>query len=144
MSGEFRAEVRKVVDATDEEIYDAWTQPELLAEFITYGGKMIKADVRVGGEYAIDMGCGGGKTAVHHGVYRVLDRPRVIEFTWISDWTAGESIVRIEITPRGDETLVVLTHTGLPDQANADDHGGGWGEFIELSAACAHRHRKPA
>jgi uncharacterized protein YndB with AHSA1/START domain len=141
MSGDYKAVVKRVFEATVEEVYDAWTTPEVLAEWITEGGSIVKADVRVGGEFLIDMGCGNGKTSPHGGTYRVLDRPRVIEFTWISDWTSGESVVRIELKPIDGKTDFTLVHTGLPDQANADDHQAGWTEFAEKAVLCAVKRR---
>jgi uncharacterized protein YndB with AHSA1/START domain len=87
----------------------------------------------------IMMGCGNGKFSPHGGVYRVLERPHTIEFTWLSDWTAGESIVRIELSAEGNQTRFKLVHTGLPDQANADDHQAGWTDFADKSAAIARK-----
>jgi uncharacterized protein YndB with AHSA1/START domain len=142
MSGEYKAVVQRTLDATVQEVYDAWTTPEILAEWITEGGRVVKADVRVGGEFLIDMGCGGGKTAPHGGMYRVLDRPHVIEYTWISDWTKGESVVRIELTPVDGKTNFMLVHTGLPDQANADDHQEGWTDLANKAVASAIKRRK--
>jgi uncharacterized protein YndB with AHSA1/START domain len=143
MSGDFAVTVRRVLDAGIEEVYDAWTRPEILAEWLTYGGTLIKAEVRVGGEFHIDMGgVGSGKSPAHTGRYLVLERPHCIEFTWNSDWTGGESKVRIELTTRGEQTELVLQHSGLPDQKNADEHGEGWDDFV-LRALAVIQQRRP-
>ncbi len=137
MSGNFQAVVERVLDAEIGGVYDAWTDPKLFAQWITEGGTIEKADIRVGGEFLIMMGCGNGKLAPHGGVYRALDRPHIIEFTWLSDWTNGDSVVRIELRAEGAKTHFKLVHTGLPDQANADDHQLGWTDFADKSAAIA-------
>jgi uncharacterized protein YndB with AHSA1/START domain len=141
MSGEFSCTVQRTVDATIDEVYDAWTVPEMLAEWLTYGGHLVHADVRVGGTFHIDMGGPPPEKAAHTGRYLVLDRPRCIEFTWVSAWTHGESLVRIELTALGDRTELVLVHSGLPDQAMADEHNEGWADFVRLAIEAVHRHR---
>ncbi len=129
MSGEFVARVKRILDASVEDVYDAWMTPDIFAEWIAEGGALIRADMRVGGEFLIEMGCGGEKTSPHSGVYRILNRPNTIEFTWLSAWTDGESVVHIELSAVGNQTLFELEHRGLSDQANADDHQAGWDEF---------------
>jgi uncharacterized protein YndB with AHSA1/START domain len=141
MSGNLQAIVERVLNANIEDVYDAWTDPKLFAQWITEGGTIEKADIRVGGEFLIMMGCGNDKFSPHGGVYLVLQRPHIIEFTWLSDWTSGESIVRIELSAEGELTRFKLVHTGLPDQANADDHQAGWTEFADKSAAIANTLR---
>jgi uncharacterized protein YndB with AHSA1/START domain len=51
MSGNFRAIVERVLDANIDDVYNAWTDPALLAQWITEGGTVEKADIRVGGEF---------------------------------------------------------------------------------------------
>jgi Activator of Hsp90 ATPase homolog 1-like protein len=47
--------------------------------------------------------------------------------------------VRIELSAEGTKTRFKLVHTGLPDQANADDHQAGWTDFADKSAAIARK-----
>ena len=47
----------------------------------------------------------------HYGRYLRIDRPRLLEFTWISEGTRGkESVVTIELVARGGKTELTLTH----------------------------------
>src|SRR5262245_18429315 len=121
MSGNFQARVQRVLDAGIDEVYDAWTRPEILSEWLISGGRLVKADVRVGGEFHFDTGdVPAGRSPAHTGRYLVLERPTRIEFTWHSEWTHGESHVRIDLVSRGERTELTLVHTGLPDAASAD------------------------
>ena len=44
---------------------------------------------------------GDEKTYPHHGVYRVIDRPRRLVFTWISHGTEGcETLVTVDFLPQ--------------------------------------------
>jgi uncharacterized protein YndB with AHSA1/START domain len=137
MNGKFQAIVKRLLDAPIERVYSAWTEPALLALWITEGGRLEQADVHVGGKFLILMGCGDGKLAPHQGEFRVLDYPHTIEFTWISDWTAGETLVRIELSRKGDKTEFQLVQSGLRDQASATDHQSGWDDFAIKSALVA-------
>jgi uncharacterized protein YndB with AHSA1/START domain len=143
MSGDFQARVRRVLDASIEEVYDAWTLPEIMVEWLIAGGRLVKADVRVGGEFHFDMDVPAGKSPAHTGRYLTLERPTRIEFTWNSDWTGGESRVRIDLIRQGEKTELVLLHTGLPDSAMATEHSEGWDDFVSLEGVI-HRRRLAA
>ena len=49
------------------------------------------------------------------------DPPRLLSYTW-AEW--GE--VTFELTPRGDDVLLVLTHHRLADRAGMVSVAGGW------------------
>jgi len=66
------------------------------------GGRFFFSDMREEGE------------ARHWGIYKVLERPRKIEFTRFTseeEERQGSSVVRIEITPHRSGCSVVLTHS---------------------------------
>jgi uncharacterized protein YndB with AHSA1/START domain len=51
--------------------------------------------------------------------------PRFIEFTWIeSDGVASE--VSFELSPRGDQVALTITHRKIPNRAELLDIAGGW------------------
>jgi uncharacterized protein YndB with AHSA1/START domain len=66
------------------------------------------------------------------GTYLEVDRPRKLAFTWTGPLTNGvETLVTVELIPRGDETDVVLTHERLPTSAIVDGHTRGWGIILD-------------
>ena len=134
MSGPWQAKVDRILDASVEEVWEAWTDASLLADWIVAPGCHVEADVRVGGSFRFDMGCEGQPPVPHTGRYLALERPRLIEFTWVSPWTGGESRVRIDLEPVGAKTRFRLVHEGLPDEANAKDHEAGWNDFARAAA----------
>ena len=78
--------ITRKIAATPDELYDAWTDPESVMEWMIPmpgGSTRAKLDLRVGGRFQIDM-MGDGKTYPHEGEYLRLERPSLIEFTWIS------------------------------------------------------------
>ena len=67
----------------------------------------------------------------HTGVYRVIDRPRQLVFTWHSRGTEQkESLVTVDFIARGERTEVVVTHEQLPESAQPS-HTNGWTSGLE-------------
>ncbi len=129
--------VRRTIAASREELFDAWLDVESLKVFMTPPPPSdipsdVRIDPRVGGSFEIVMHH-RGQAYPHHGVYRVIDRPSKLEFTWISRGTDhAETLVTVEFHERGEETEVVVTHQGLPSPDSALDHSKGWGHILEL------------
>ena len=77
-----------------------------------------------GGVYRVNV------TGTNHAVgeYVEIDPPRRVVFTW--GWEGdeqlppGSSTVTIELVPDGDATIVRLTHSGLPEGADAAQLAG--------------------
>ena len=81
-----------------------------------------------------------GRLWAHYGRFIRLERPRLIEHTWVSEATRGiETIVTLDIAPRGDETALTLRHSNVPDDAMGRRHEEGW-NFV-LSAIADRLHR---
>jgi uncharacterized protein YndB with AHSA1/START domain len=63
------------------------------------------------------------------------DPPRLVEFDWIGGPTQLQgSRVRFELTPQGDQTRLVLTHTRVLDEA-APDFAAGWHRHLDTLSA---------
>jgi uncharacterized protein YndB with AHSA1/START domain len=91
----------------------------------------VKLDVRVGGSFRIVMR-NETDEVVHTGEYREIRPPERLVFTWQSSMTANEeTLVTVELFPRGEGTELVLTHERLPDELSARKHDGGWQSIVE-------------
>lgn len=132
-----RVTVRREIDASADELFDAWLDPASLAAWMRPGDIMRSAasvDPRIGGAFEIVMYSPEG-SRVHTGVYRIIDRPRRLVFTWISPGTRQtESLVTVEFRAGQRTTEVVLTHEQLPDGSAVQPHTKGWTRIIELLA----------
>lgn len=119
----------RVFSAPPEEVFEAWTDPEQVTEWLCPGeGVVAKArlDLRVGGRFRIVMRI-DDKDWVHTGEYREIDFPRRLVFTWISEATDHhESVVTVELRDKGEKTEMTLIHEGLPGRDAEDRHRSGW------------------
>lgn len=134
---DYSLEVRKRIPASREEVFDAWLNPRSVEQWMHGGPTMscrAKIDPRVGGSFKIDM-IKKDKTYEHTGIYKRLDRPKLLEFTWISEGThQQESVVTIELFDRDGETELLLKHRLLPSQDEANGHRGGWTQIVNKLA----------
>ena len=131
--GPHRLEVTHRYAHPADRVFDAWTDAEGMRAWMRPGPTTdVKAslDVRVGGEYTIEM-IFGEESIVHHGTYTVVDRPRRLAFTWMAAHFSEPTTVSLDFKPTDDGTEVVLVHEGLPDETAANSHRGGWTAILE-------------
>lgn len=121
------------IAAPAERVFDALAETEQRRQW--WGGERFRLtsmenDLRVGGRWAMRFRAYGRKSGME-GVYRVIERPRLLEFTWRPDWyeNASESVVRFELREEDGVTQVRLTHSGLETEADRANHRG-WGEIL--------------
>lgn len=129
-------EVRRRFAATPEQVFDAWTLPEVLTEWWAAGPShrpgLAEVDPRVGGSYRLSMIDGDGVQTIVGGEYVEVRRPTRLAFTW--RWEQGgddptdgtTSLVEIDFEEDGDATLVTLRHSGLVTPESIELHERGW------------------
>jgi uncharacterized protein YndB with AHSA1/START domain len=122
--------------ATAEEVFDAWTNPEVLerwwAAAPTWTSPGCEVDLRPGGRYRLSMrDDANGRTHVVGGEFREVDRPRRLVYTWRWEGAPDESVVTVEFQTAGDTTTVVIEHSGLPAEAARAEHERGWNGTLD-------------
>lgn len=137
--------LRHTIDATQERVYAAWTTPEIMRSFIApegVGVGKIAADARVGGAYSIEMIHADGEAPwVVGGTYTEMHPYDRIAFTW--SWTEDdataehETLVTLDLTPNGEKTDIVLTHSRFKDETSRNNHTKGWTSILGNLGAVA-------
>jgi uncharacterized protein YndB with AHSA1/START domain len=129
----FRAFVARRIDATPEEVFDAWAEPDRFARwFETRRAILRRAAVDELWFWEAEH---LEKLWAHYCRYTRVERPRLLEFTWVSEATHGrESLVTIELAPADGGTELTLTHTGIPDDELGRGHQQGWAGIVEVLA----------
>jgi uncharacterized protein YndB with AHSA1/START domain len=66
----------------------------------------------------------GGRLFTVQGVYREIQRPNVLAFTWLPSWQEDplESLVRFDLEEKDGVTTVRLTHSGLTTESARTQH----------------------
>ena len=129
--------LERLIAAPPERVYALWTDPALLVKWWGPEGHDVPAsalDVRPGGKWRTTMRSPEGKTHTVSGIYRVLDPPKRLVFTWAWENEQGQ---------RGHETEVSVTFTAAPggtrlvllqkefESVNARDlHNTGWSSAL--------------
>ena len=131
--------ISKTINAPRERVFAAWTQPELLHQWWgahgSFPAPIAEVDLRGGGQYRLGVPAPGKDAPyVCYGVYREVDPPEKLVFTWTwektpgddSDFVPAETLVTVEFIDKSGATEVVLTHEQFPDEHMRDEHEGGW------------------
>jgi uncharacterized protein YndB with AHSA1/START domain len=133
-----RVQVRRVLQASPERVYRAWTTPEELTRWHAPAGMtcyLAEVDLRVGGRYRIGMRDPSGVEHVVGGTYRIVDPPRRLSYSWAFETVEardnGETVVTIECIPNGTGTELVLTHEGFLSEDARASHEQGWTQIFE-------------
>ena len=127
--------INKTINAPIEKVFDAWLDPEMLAQFILPAPGMpqpdVENDAREGGRFTIIMHVGDDKIP-HTGSYLTIDRPRRLVFSWESPYSTDDSTVTLDFTAIDETTTnVELNHVKFQHEEARSDHEGGWGNILD-------------
>ena len=132
-AGTFTVNSEIRIDASPEAIFPFLTDPR---KIVRWKGVDATVEASPGGVYRVNVT--GAKHAV--GEYVEVDAPHRVVFTW--GWEGdeqlppGSSTVTIELISDGEGTIVRLTHSGLPEGADAAQLQG-WEHFLPRLAIVA-------
>ena len=122
--------VQQHIDAPPATVYRYLTEGE---KWTRWQGESATIDARVGGIFSIVMA--NGMNA--RGQFTALVPNESVAFTW--GWVdrpgipPGSTLVTIDLKAEGRGTLVVLTHSELPDD-EMTAHREGWERHLPLLA----------
>ena len=129
--------IKRTFSATIERVFDAWTKPEILANwFGPEGFEVVHSEVNAnaGGRYDIQICSPDNQVIRHFGTYLEVSRPLKLVFTWMlenqacrgSEGLCTETLVSINFQQVGQLTEITLTHEQLPNKQALDGHMFGW------------------
>lgn len=136
-----------VINAPAERVFRALTDPEQRVAWWGVEGKFrathMESDLRPGGAWRM-RGTAQGKPFTLSGEYRAVERPRLLEFTWVDDHMqdAPPTLVRFDLEEKQGATTVRLTHSGFTSE-HARNRYQGWPWLLALLRGHAER-RSPA
>lgn len=123
--------VTRTIPASPEQIFDVWMDPKSPGG-PWFGAERVILNPAVDGLFYFGVRH-EGRTWPHYGRFIRIDRPRSVEYTWISEATKGiESVVLVTLEPRGNQTEVTLHHSNVPDDPIGRQHKDGWAWVLSM------------
>jgi uncharacterized protein YndB with AHSA1/START domain len=123
--------VARRIPASAERIFETWMNPNGPGG-PWFGAERVIINPQVGLFYLAVKH--EGRTWPHYGRFIEIDRPRRVQYTWVSEATKGvESVVTVTLEARADETEVTLRHSGVPD----DELGASAQGWLDLDSVYA-------
>ena len=115
-------------------VFAALTQPEQLVAWWgsddSYRLTNTTSDLRVSGAWESTGSGADGFTFTVSGIYRIVEPPHALEFTWHFNWPnsdgAAESIVRYDLSERAAGTELRIWHSGFETVEDRDAQAAGW------------------
>jgi len=131
--------VTRTIPAPAAKVYDVWIDPKSPGG-PWFGAERAILNAVVDGLFYLAVKH-EGRIWPHYGRFTQMQRPRLIEHTWMSEATKGvDSVVTITLEPRGEQTEDTLRHSGVPDDELGYQHQEGWTWMLsELAEAFAAR-----
>lgn len=129
-----RVEIRRQLAAAPDRVFAAFADARLVEQWLSPSPDIPitvrQLDFREGGAYRFAYGLPDGSTVMVGGIYRTIEPPRKIVFSWIiepPDVHAGiESEVSVIMTPSGAGTELVIRHDRLTRMDAEARHAEGW------------------
>jgi uncharacterized protein YndB with AHSA1/START domain len=118
--------VERTIPAPLDEVFDAWLDPKVPGNPWNMAEKLLFNPQVDGFFYWLIQGTS------HYGRFTEVERPGRIQHTWMSRGTGGEeSTVTVTFQMKGEDTLMTLVHSGLPDTDGGRGHEKGWNFFLD-------------
>ena len=124
--------VARLIDASPEEVFDAFTDPEGQQAF--YGqddpGWIVESqcDLHVGGEWIVEFGPSSRELYRHRHVFELIERPHRLVLASTEMRVDGSSFhTKLEFTfeARERKTLMTMTQRGFPTAELREEHERG-------------------
>jgi uncharacterized protein YndB with AHSA1/START domain len=138
-------EVRRTIARPPERVFAAFTEADQLQRWLHPSDEVrmeVRAlDFREGGGFRFHFTAADGAENEVAGVYRTIDPPNKLVFTWTWEkpepMAGRETLVTFEFLPVEEGTEVAITHERFPNDEIRKSHDKGWSGALEnLNEAC--------
>jgi uncharacterized protein YndB with AHSA1/START domain len=134
MSNTHQLYIERMISASPEKLFQAWTEPDLLCQWMGPGTVQCKeasVDLKIGGIYRIHMVSEEGDH-IATGKYIEIEKNKKLLFTW--GWEGGEvQDTRVTVTFEKSEnkTKLGILHEKFSTREAAEKHTFGWNGCLD-------------
>jgi uncharacterized protein YndB with AHSA1/START domain len=130
--------LERLIASPPEVLFGLWTEPVQLLKWWGpdgYETSVHALETRPGGRWRIILRRSDGSALAMSGVYRIIEPPRRLAFTWAWENASGarghetEVEVNFEATPGG--TRLVLLQQRFESKQARDNHNVGWSSSFD-------------
>jgi uncharacterized protein YndB with AHSA1/START domain len=118
------------INAPAVRVFDALSNPQERVKWWGSKGRFqathMESDLQPGGKWSMSGVRGESEPFVISGVYQEVERPKLLAFTWTSDWQKNipATLVRWDLEEVDGVTTVRLTHSGFAGETDRDNFRG--------------------
>ncbi len=125
--------LNRTIPASPAEVYGAWLDPATPGTpWNRSECEKVILEAKIDGVFYFKRVSPEQVEFPHFGRFVRLEPAKKIEYTWMSPFTHGlESVVTVELEKKGDDTLLQLRHSNLPDDELGHMHNAGWVSRID-------------
>jgi uncharacterized protein YndB with AHSA1/START domain len=123
--------IERTFDAPAEEVFDAWTSPEVMQRWFhcasDWDTPQAEVDLRVGGKVRVVMRRPDGTEVQAEGQYSLIDRPHRLMMTWtFDDDPSNEQVIELSFSEAEGSTTVLMINSGISTDERRDAQDEGW------------------
>jgi uncharacterized protein YndB with AHSA1/START domain len=129
--------IERTFDAAAEDVFDAWTSPEVMRRWYhaapDWETPEAEVDLRVGGTWRVVMRAPDGSEHELRGEYTEIERPHRLVMTcnFNDDPSNAEQLVELTFSESEGSTTVVLVNSRIPNEDRRASQDRGWGLCLD-------------
>ena len=123
--------IERTYAASAEEVFDAWTSPEVMRRwfhaFPDWDTPDAEVDLRVGGKVRVVMRSPDGAERGMGGEYTLIERPHRLAMTWtFADQPSNQQLIELFFTESEGSTTVLMINSGISTSERRASQDEGW------------------
>ena len=138
--------MERLIAAPPDSLFALWIKPAELVKWWAPDGLVAEVDtldVRPDGRWRTVLRRPDGSSLAASGVYRIVDPPRRLAFTWAWEGPSGarghETEVSVSFEPAPGGTRLVLVQRSFENAQARDNHNRGWAASFDRIGAIVGR-----
>ena len=136
--------LERLIASPPEILFALWTKPTHLLRWWApdgYEPSIEALETKPGGRWRIIMRRADGGELAASGIYRIVEPPRRLAFTWAWEDASGvrghESEVMVSFEPAPGGTRLVLMQSRFESSQARDNHRNGWSAALDRQTGIA-------